>query len=183
MQEKDNQKLSTSKSKKRMRILLIESGIVRRLPLIERILRNKLDEAHIANVEVESAALSEQALISPTSIPETAGQETERSSASHIKLLTRKLLNNADLILVTAKEQRDFLTKFMDYNRWNSLHLFQAYCFGRNENLTEPECEKENDLLYRQIMDLVEDGCRKIAQRLAQMLPKAEANIHPLPLS
>lgn len=160
-----------------MRILLIESDFARRLPFIERMLKKKLEEAHIADVEVESA------VIPGTVLPATAlshspisGNETETSAPQPDKRLNRKLLNSADLILVMAKEQRDLLTKFIDYNRWNHLHLFQAYCFGRNEDMREPEDDRENDLLYRQLRDAIEDGCKKIAQRLAAALKAPAAN-------
>lgn len=154
-----------------MRILLIEPGAARRLPLVERILKEKLSEAHIENVEVESATVSEQVLELPEDKqPADEANEAVRSAGSFVKTLTRKLLNSADLILVMAKDQRNFLTAYMDYGRWNALHVFQHYCFGREEDLAEPECERENEWLHRQLLDSVEEGCNKIVQKVSDLL-------------
>lgn len=161
---------------------MIESGVVRRLPLVERILKNKLAEAHIENVEVESATVSEQVLGQTDRQMADTVDEADMAAHSSIRLLTRKLLNSADLVLVMAREQRDFLTKFVDYNRWNCLHVFQHYCFGRDEDLTEPACERENDLLYRQIMESVEEGCRKIVQKVSEILDVSSSKVQQLAL-
>ncbi len=142
-----------------MKILLIESGAAREHPILEQILRRKLHEAAVPDVEVDTAHLTDLSCSGCSHNKEHKLHGSEHTS-------TRKLLNSADLILVMAKVQRNFVTKFLDYSRWGHVHLFRSYCFGLDEDCFSPEGEQSERIIDRSLLEALEEGCRAIVARL-----------------
>lgn len=152
-----------------MKILFIGSGNSWRLPLAEYVLRKKLKEANVTEVEVESAETSDLGVTSQEICMETKSPEAVTSfQCVKNNAATDKILGEADLIIVMEKKQRDFLTKFLDYSNWSRIHLFLEYCFGKNENMFVPENNQE--IVYDRAVSQIEEGCENFVTRILKTL-------------
>lgn len=140
-----------------MKILFIGSGCACRLPFVESLFKKKLQEAEVSGIEVESADMAMWGVTS------NENAETESCGPDRVG----HLLDEADLIVVMEGRQRNFLTRFMDYNSWSKIHSFLDYCISKKDRLNGSNC---NDLCYQTQDEEMSDGCQNLLRRVKDFL-------------
>lgn len=140
-----------------MKILFIGSGCTCRLPFVEKFFKNKLQEAAVDGIEIGSADMeawgvtSKEAASNESSGPDKVGD----------------LLGEADFIVVMENRQRNFLTRFMDYNSWGKIHLFSAFCPGKKQRESNAAF---GDIGYCTQDEEVNAGCTNLLNRIKNFL-------------
>lgn len=138
-----------------MKVLFIGSGCTCRLPFVEHLLKKKLQEANISDVEVKSAYIAEWGVTHDESA-ENSGPDKEG-----------ELLKQADYIVVTEERQRNLLTRFLDYSCWHKIHLFLDYCVSRKDPLKDSGC---GELNYLTQDERVSAGCIRLIKDIRHFL-------------
>ena len=149
-----------------MHILFICTGNICRSAAAESVLRQQLNAAGVENVTVASAGTQGWGSHPIDAVMTRIAAERGYHMEGYSKYVTREMLNAADLILVMAHSHRDEVTRLLDYNRWNRVHLFMNYCFGKESSLIDPTYCPE--VIYREVFAAIEKGCRVIVGKIVE---------------
>ena len=144
-----------------MKILFVCSANICRSALAEVILRKKLQEHGVTDVDVDSAGLFDYAgeprdetLIRLAS---KAGYELGGFS----KQISQSLADSADLIICMEHFQLVELQRlYVPYERWGVIRLFNEICFGEQTNLIDPSGDTEH--IYEYVLNRMEEGCTSL---------------------
>ena len=140
-----------------MKVLFIGSGCACRLPFAEYLFKKKLQEADVSGIEVESADMAVWG-VTPTGETSEGKNGPERVG---------KVLKEADFIVVMEGRQRNLLTRFMDYNSWNKIHLFLNYCKSKKDRFMGAAYA---DLDYPTQEEEMGDGCTRLIEQIKLFL-------------
>lgn len=148
-----------------MKILFVCSANICRSALAEVILRKKLQEHVVTDVDVDSAGLFDYAgeprdetLIRLAS---KAGYELGGFS----KQISQSLADSADLIICMEHFQLVVLQRFhVPYERWNCIRRFNDICFGEQSDLIDPS--GDTDYMYNYVFEKIQSGCERLVVRI-----------------
>lgn len=140
-----------------MKILFIGSGCACRLPFVEKFFKKHLQEADVDGIEIGTADMEAWRV--------TSKEHAQDESSGPDKV--GNLLGDADFIVVMEKRQRNFLTRFMDYNSWGKIHLFSAFCTNKSRHESNATF---GDIGYQTQDEVVNDGCTNLLNRIKKFL-------------
>lgn len=149
-----------------MTITFVCTGNASRSAVAEVILKSLLDNMGVEDVFINSCG---------TSVPESLGRELImcRIAAEHGYRLggaavpaTRKILEEADLIIVMTAQHRKQVCAMLDCTECDKIHIFNEFCFGETSDLPDPHYQTE--YVYRTCFARIEEGCKALAERIIQ---------------
>lgn len=150
--------------KKILNITFICTGNACRSPLAECILRQKLAEAGIDDIDVFSMGTYDWGSNPRDSKMVQIASEHGYAMTGNTKFIDESALLKADLIIVMAYSHYCEMTKILPYAQWNKVHYFKKYCFGEDGAVSDPN--GGTDSLYRSVFDTIEAGCTKIVEKI-----------------
>lgn len=155
-----------------MRILFICTANICRSALAEVVLRNKLKEKGLTDIEVESAGVHNY---------DGAPRDYMMSSYAHkagYKLggtahyVTQAMVDSADLIICMEHSQVVEIQKRLSYVRWSRIYLFNEICFGEQTGLIDPT--GNTGYMYHYALEKIQEGCAILAWKLEKMINNGE---------
>ena len=155
-----------------MKILFICTANICRSALAEVVLKKKLQEKGLTDIEVESAGVhnyeGSPRDYTMTAYAHKAGYEL--GGCAHY--VTQALVDSADLIICMEHSHVVEIQKRLPYVRWSRIYLFNEICFGEQTGLADPS--GNTGYMYRYACNKIIDGCDMLAWKLEKMINDAE---------
>lgn len=150
-----------------MKILFVCSANICRSPLAEVILRKKLQEKGVTDIDVESAGIhnyeGEPRDYAMASYARKAGYELG-GTAKHI---SKDMVDSADLIICMEKFQIvELQRRYVPYVRWNCIHRFNEICFDEQTDLIDPS--GDTGYIYNYVFDKIREGSCILAWKISK---------------
>lgn len=147
-----------------MKILFVCSANICRSALAEVILRKKLQEKELTDIEVESAGIhnyeGEPRDYTMVSYARKAGYEL----GGNAKYLTQSMTDSADLIICMEYFQIvELQRRYVPFERWNCIHRFNEICFDEQSDLIDPS--GDTGYIYHYVFEKIQEGCCKICEK------------------
>lgn len=147
------------------KLIVLCSANICRSPVVEAILRKKIKEAGLEDIEVTSMG-TDSTNGSSTRDPvmirlaEKYGYVIDGKN----RYMTKEELSDADLILVMTFHHQLQVQNVLPYHRWGSIRLFNEYCFGLDQPVADPS--HHDEFVYEKTFKHLENGCRIIIEKL-----------------
>lgn len=85
--------------------------------------------------------------------------------------MSHELLMSADRIVVFTANQRDEVTRILDYSHWNRIILFNLLAFGQISDVEDPHYQSE--AVYKRVIDHILEGCNNLVSKWMEQPPVA----------
>jgi len=151
-----------------MKILFVCSANICRSALCEVVLKQKLMERGITEVDVDSAGVHNYAGEPRDSMMVSYAQKAGYELGGKAIHLTQAMVDSADLIICMESFQVvEIQRRFLPYARWSRLHRFNEICFEEETNLPDPS--GDTDYMYSYVLEHVLKGCDNLIEKLSKM--------------
>ena len=155
-----------------MRILFICTANICRSALAEVVLKKKIQEKGLTDIEVESAGVhnyeGSPRDYTMTAYARKAGYELGETA----HYVTQTMVDSADLIICMEHIHVVEIQKRLPYARWSRIYLFNEICFGEQTGLVDPS--GNTGYMYRYVCNKILDGCDLLTWKLEKMANNAE---------
>lgn len=156
-----------------MKILFLCDANICRSPLAEVVLRKKLMERGLTDVEVESAGIHHKDGMprdyTMISFAHNAGYDMCGTS----QYLTQEAIDSADLIIcMTFHQVVEIQRMFVPYVKWGCIHRFNEICFDERTDLVDPF--GDSDYIYSEILKHIVIGCETLAWKIERKIRHRE---------
>ena len=155
-----------------MRILFICTANICRSALAEVVLRKKLQEKGLTDIEVESAGVHNYEGAPRdymmSSYARKAGYEL--GGAAHYVTLDK--LNSANLIICMEHSHVVQIQRLLPYEHWSRIYTFNEICFGEQTGLIDPT--GNTGYIYHYVLEKIQEGCTILAWKLEKMINNGE---------
>ena len=156
-----------------MKVLFLCDANICRSPLAEVVLRKKLIERGLADVEVESAGIHNMDGMprdhTMISFAHNAGYDMGGTS----KYLTQEVIDSTDLIVcMTFHQVVEIQRMFVPYIRWGCIHRFNEICFDEKTDLIDPF--GDSSYIYSEILKHIVRGCETLAWKIERKIRHGE---------
>ena len=155
-----------------MKILFICSANICRSALAEVILRKKLREKGLADIEVDSAGIHNYAGEPRDYIMCSYACKAGYEMGGESKYISQEQADNADLVVCMEHFHVVEMQKRLPYVRWGRIKLFNEICFDEQTNLIDPS--GNTGYIYGITLQHIEEGCVTLAWKLSKMLREGE---------
>lgn len=151
-----------------MRILFVCTANICRSALAEVILKQKLQQKGLTDINVESAGVhnyeDEPRDYTMVAYARKAGYEL--GGTAHY--VTQAMVDSADLIICMEHRHVVEIQKLLQNDRWSRIYLFNEICFGEQAGLVDPT--GNTGYMYHYVLDKIQDGCEILAWKLEMMV-------------
>lgn len=151
-----------------MKILFVCTANICRSALAEVVLKKKLQQKGLTEIEVESAGVhnyqGSPRDYTMAAYARKAGYEL--GGTAHY--VTQALVDSADLIVCMEHIHVVEIQKRLPYVRWSRIYLFNEICFGEQIGLVDPS--GNTGYMYRYACNKILDGCEILAWKLEMMV-------------
>lgn len=155
-----------------MKILFVCSANICRSALAEVILRKKLQEKGLTDIEVESAGVYDH-----------EGEPRDRIMASYARKAGYELDGNAHYITQSMVEAASFIicmehSHVVEIQRrlprvqWCQIYTFNDICFGEQTGLVDPT--GNTNYMYHYVFNKIQKGCDMLVWKFDKMINDAE---------
>lgn len=148
-----------------MKILFVCTANICRSALAEAILRKKLQERGLADIEVSSAGVSNYSGRLRDETMSTLARWAGYEMGGFARYASQDVVESADLVICMEHYHVVEIQKRLPYARWNCIHLFNEICFGEQTNLIDPT--GDTDDIYQYVFDKIQSGCETLSAKLA----------------
>lgn len=145
-----------------MDILFICTANICRSALAEVILKQKLKESGIEDVEVNSAGIHDYDGSPRDEVLGFYAREGGYEFGGTARYATQAMLESADLIICMEHFHVVEVQKRLPYDNWGNIHTFNEICFNEQSDLIDPYGRSDHD--YRYVFDKIQKGCSILAQ-------------------
>ena len=146
-----------------MKILFICSANICRSALAEVVLRKKLQQCGLNNIQVESAGIHNYEGTPRDETLVALAREAGYELGGYARYISDDMLD-ADLIICMEHFHVVEMQKRVPYVRWNRIRLFNEICFGEPTNLIDPS--GDTNYIYQYTFERIESGCEVLPLRL-----------------
>lgn len=155
-----------------MKILFVCTANICRSALAEVVLKKKLQQKGLADIEVVSAGVHnyEGSLRDYTMVDYAHKAGYEMGGTAHY--VTQAMVDSADLIICMEHIHVVEIQKRLPYVRWSRIYLFNEICFGEQTGLVDPS--GNTDYMYRYACNKILDGCEILAWKLEMMVNEGD---------
>ena len=143
-----------------MRILFICTANICRSALAEVILRKKLQQRGLTDVEVASAGVHDFTGRARDPIMVEYASLAGYELTGEATYLSQEAMESADLIICMEQYHVYEVKKRLSYERWNRIRRFNGICFGEPTNLPDPTGDTLEMNIYA--LKRIEEGCDKL---------------------
>ncbi len=151
-----------------MKILFVCTANICRSALAEVVLKKKLQQKGLSDIEVVSAGVhnyqGSPRDYTMAAYAHKAGYEL-RGTAHYV---TQAMMDSADLIICMEHIHVVEIQKRLPYVRWSRIYLFNEICFGEQIGLVDPS--GNTGYMYRYACNKILDGCEILAWKLEMMV-------------
>ena len=151
-----------------MKILFVCTANICRSALAEVVLKKKLQQKGLTEIEVDSAGVhnyqGSPRDYTMAAYARKAGYEL--GGTAHY--VTQALVDSADLIVCMEHIHVVEIQKRLPYVRWSRIYLFNEICFGEQIGLVDPS--GNTGYMYRYACNKILDGCEILAWKLEMMV-------------
>lgn len=150
-------------------ITFICTGNICRSAASEAILRRMLKDTRITGVVVNSFGTADVGIQPRDGVMAQVAMKRGYLMDGMSAQATKELLEPSDLILCMSYEHVIAVKSLIPSDRWDSIKLFNAYCFSGNEMLRDRNVEDpsfQSEYVYTQCFLHLERGCRFIVDHL-----------------
>ena len=149
-----------------MKILFICYANISRSPLAETILKKKLQDSGITDIEVESAGIHNYEGYPRDEAMAFYAREAGYDFGGTARFATRAMMDASDLIICMEHFHVENLQRRVPQERWGCLHTFNEICFNEQTDLIDPY--GKSDQIYRLAFHKIETGCGILVQKLSK---------------
>ena len=153
------------------RICFVCNGNACRSPFAESVVRTLLRREGIDGIEVFSLGTLDWGVNPRDAMMVVVAGRMGYELTGTTTHMTRKALAAADLVIVFDEQQRNAVTRELDYELWNKIVLFDKIAFGTDGAVADPHYQTET--VYLNVAHHIEEGCRHIVELLREMLQRA----------
>ena len=157
---------------KTMKILFVCSANICRSALAEVILKKKLQQKGLTEIEVHSAGVHNYAGEPRDFVMASYAHKAGYEMGEESKYITQEMVDTADLIVCMEYFHVVEIQKRLPYIRWSCIHLFNELCFGEQTNLIDPS--GSTGYFYSLTFQHIEEGCGTLAWKLQKMFREGE---------
>lgn len=147
-----------------MKILFVCSANICRSALAEIILRKKLQEKGLEDIDVESAGIHNYEGEPRDYIMASYARKAGYELRGNAKYLTQSMTDSADLIICMEYFQIvELQRRYVPFERWNCIHRFNEICFDEQSDLIDPS--GDTGYIYHYVFEKIQEGCCKICEK------------------
>lgn len=156
-----------------MKVLFLCSANLCRSPLAESVLKSKLIERGLTDVEVESAGIhnyeGEPRDYTMVSYAHKAGYEMGGCA----RYITQNAIDSADLIICMEYFQVvEIQKRFVPYVKWGCIHRFNEICYDEQTDVMDPT--GDSGYMYSEILKHIEKGCSTLSWKIDRKMRYGE---------
>ena len=155
-----------------MRILFVCTANICRSALAEVVLRNKLQEKGLTDIEVESAGVYNYDGAPRDYMMSSYARKAGYELGGTAHYVTQTMVDSADLIICMEHSHVVEIQKRLPYVRWSRIYLFNEICFGEQTGLIDPT--GNTDYMYHYVLEKIQEGCTILAWKLEKMINNGE---------
>ena len=156
-----------------MKILFVCSANICRSALAEVILKEKLRQKGLADIEVESAGVHNYEGEPRDYMMVTYAHKAGYELTGEARYLTQAMVDSADQILCMEMfHVVEIQRRFLPYARWNCLHRFNEICFDEKSDVMDPS--GDSGYAYQTVLKHLEEGCATLAWKLYMQIREGE---------
>lgn len=149
-----------------MRILFICTGNMTRSPLSEFVLRKKLDDAGMKDIEVASAGTgATDGMVRDGLMCEIAAERGYEATGT-----TRRVDHfmgiGSDLILCMEPHHVDYMKGILPVYYHSRIHLFMKYALNSSGVIYDPTCRPRD--FYYSVLETIENACESIVANIQE---------------
>lgn len=155
-----------------MKILFVCTANICRSALAEVVLKKKLQQKGLSDIEVVSAGVHNYQG-SPrdyTMVAYARKAGYELGGTAHY--VTQALVDSADLIICMEHSHVVEIQKRLPYVRWSRIYTFNEICFGEQTGLIDPT--GNTGYMYHYALGKIQNGCEILAWKLEMMVNEGE---------
>lgn len=155
-----------------MKILFVCTANICRSALAEVVLKEKLYQKGLTDIDVESAGVynyeGSPRDYTMTAYARKAGYEL--GGTAHY--VTQMMVDSADLIICMEHSHVVEIQKRLPYVRWSRIYLFNEICFGEHTGLIDPT--GNTGYMYHYALGKIQNGCEILAWKIEMMVNEGE---------
>lgn len=155
-----------------MKILFVCTANICRSALAEVILKKKLQQKGLTDIEVESAGVQnyegEPRDYTMALYARKAGYEL-RGAAHYV---TQTMVDSANLIICMEQCHVVEIQKRLPHVHWSRIYTFNEICFGEQTGLIDPT--GNTGYMYHYALGKIQNGCEILAWKLDMMVNEGE---------
>lgn len=148
-----------------MKILFVCTGNICRSAAAECILRKKLSDKGLKNIEVASARVYDLYGANRDKYMNTLMKKRGYSMGGKSVYLSQVVANDSDLIFGFTERHVKRIHELVEDK--SKVYLFMDYCFGKKENVADPHFQ--SDYIYNNTIDIIEGGIDIILEKIFQL--------------
>lgn len=145
------------------KLIFVCSGNAIRSPYAASVMNKLLKEAELTGIEVSSLGTIDWGQNPRDPIMVDLADKMGYTLSGTTSVMNRDLLMAADSIIVFEQQHRDQITRVLDYDHWDRIHLFNRIAFDEGGNVQDPHYQSL--AVYQEVANHIEAGCKRLVEK------------------
>ena len=151
-----------------MKILFVCTANICRSALAEVVLKKKLLEKGLTDIEVNSAGVHNYEGTPRDYMMSSYAHKAGYELGGTAHFVTQAMVDTADLIICMERCHIVEIQKRLSYVRWSRIYLFNEICFGEQTGLIDPT--GNTGYMYHYALEKIQNGCEILTWKLEMMV-------------